>query len=269
MDCSFVVGRSDRLGFGGGWVEGCFWRGFRADRRQQSGLGVRDRFGVEVAFGVGASPRLVVRVMHLWVISSRLRDSLAAVIVEQFASMASASFISTRVTDETKHRFAAVARQQGISESALLKRLVDMSLLAVAEAPANVPEPSERVASDGRLSMRLREDDLILLRDRATARGYPTSTYASLLIRGHLRSLTPLPTAELAAMKRAVAELSAIGRNLNQIARVVNQGERPAGPSKADLQALLRACVGLRDHVRGLINANLESWRTGYEKATH
>jgi hypothetical protein len=94
----------------------------------------------------------------------------------------------------------------------------------------------------------------------------PTSTYVSLLVRAHLRALTPLPTAELAALKRSVAEVGAIGRNLNQIARAVNQGQWPNGPTKADLQAMLRALVGLRDHVKGLINANLASWDTGYEK---
>ena len=97
----------------------------------------------------------------------------------------------------------------------------------------------------------------------------PTSTYVSLLVRSHLRALTPLPTAELEALKRSVAEISAIGRNLNQIARAVNQGERPNGPSKADLQALLRALMGLRVHIKALINLNLASWRSGHEKANH
>ena len=82
-------------------------------------------------------------------------------------------------------------------------------------------------------------------------------------------SLTPLPTAELVALKRSVAEVSAIGRNLNQIARALNQGERASGPSRADLQALLRALDGLRVHIKALINANLASWRSGYEKANH
>ena len=97
----------------------------------------------------------------------------------------------------------------------------------------------------------------------------PTSTYVSFLVRSHLRTLTPLPTAELVALKRSVAEMSAIGRNINQIARAFNQGERASGPSKADLQALLRALNGLRIHIKELINANLASWRTGYEKTNH
>jgi hypothetical protein len=79
-----------------------------------------------------------------------------------------------------------------------------------------------------------------------------------------LRLLTPLPTPELAVLKRSVAEISAIGRNLNQIARALNQGERPSGPTTGDLHALLRALNGLRIHIKGLVNANPASWRTGY-----
>ena len=94
----------------------------------------------------------------------------------------------------------------------------------------------------------------------------PTSTYVSLLIRAHLRSLAPLPTEELAALKQSVAELGAVGRNLNQIARIMNQGGA-VSPGQADLYALLRACTALRANVKELISANLASWIAGYEKA--
>ena len=168
-----------------------------------------------------------------------------------------------------KERFAAVARYQALSESALLKRLVEAALVAVTAVKPQVTQAVEPVPVGGKLSVRLRSDDLLLLRERAKARAMPTSTYVSLLIRSHLRSVTPLPTAELDVLKRSVAEISAIGRNLNQIARAVNQGEGPNGASKADLQALLRALNGMRVHIKSLINSNLESWRSGGEKANH
>jgi hypothetical protein len=59
---------------------------------------------------------------------------------------------------------------------------------------------------------------------------------------------------------RAIGELSAIGRNLNQIARAANQGAPVAGPTRADLIALLRACEALRNHVHQLLEANMRSW---------
>jgi predicted DNA binding CopG/RHH family protein len=183
--------------------------------------------------------------------------------------MVADSLITARVTSEMKERFAAAARCQALSESALLKRLVEAALLTATTPQQAMTETVEPVPIDGKITVRLRTDDLLLLRERAKARVMPTSTYVSFLIRSHLRALTPLPTSELEALKRSVAEVSAIGRNLNQIARAANQGERPNGPSKADLQALLRALMGLRVHMKALINVNLASWRSDYEKANH
>src|SRR5271156_1484775 len=180
--------------------------------------------------------------------------------------MVADSLITARVSSDMKERFRAVARYQGLSESTLLKRLVEAALLTAAAVRPQIPESIEPVAVGGKISVRLRTDDLLLLRERAKARAMPTSTYVSLLIRSHLRSVTPLPTAELDVLKRSVAEISAIGRNLNQIARAVNQGERSDGASKADLYALLRALTGLRVHIKTLINANLASWQSGNEK---
>ena len=183
--------------------------------------------------------------------------------------MVADSLITARVTSKMKERFAAVARYQALSESALLKRLVEAALLTVTVVQPQVTEVVEPVPIGGKISVRLRSDDLLQLRERAKARTMPTSTYVSLLIRSHLRALAPLPNAELAALKRSVAEISAMGRNLNQIARGVNQGQRPNDLSKADLQAMLRALNGLHAHFKALINANLASWQRGYEKANH
>jgi len=176
----------------------------------------------------------------------------------------------TWVTHETRARFAALARDHGLSTSGFLRRLVDASLVPTTGSKPPSLGIVEPVSAGGRLSIRLRTDDCLLLRERARVRAMPTSTYVSLLIRSHLRALTPLPTAELEELKRSVAEIGAIGRNLNQIARAVNQGAAgSSGASKADLQALLRALNGMRIHIKSLINSNLESWRSGDEKANH
>ena len=95
----------------------------------------------------------------------------------------------------------------------------------------------------------------------------PSATYISLLVRSHLRNLSPIPDNELKALQHAIGQVSAIGRNLNQIARAVNAGERPDGPSKADLHAILRACTGLRDAFKGVIERNIQSWKAGHDKA--
>jgi hypothetical protein len=89
------------------------------------------------------------------------------------------------------------------------------------------------------------------------------ATYVSVLTRAHLRSLAPLPKQELLALKRTVAELGSIGRNLNQIARAADQGQHVTSPGRNDLEAMLRVCWALRDRVKGLLMANLKSWEKG------
>lgn len=191
--------------------------------------------------------------------------------------MDAAQYLKTRISAEMKDRVHALAEQQLITESVWLKRLV---VSALRDTPAE--EPAERRAGrtgcmksgsvlqeDGddvpsmRVYIRLRPDDRLLLRERATARGMPSATYVSVLVRAHLRSLAPLPKDELVAMKRSVAELGAIGRNLNQIARAVNQGDRVVGPTREDLRAILGVCEALRDNVKQLIRTNVNTWEIG------
>src|SRR5579885_3213345 len=101
--------------------------------------------------------------------------------------------LKTWVTRETKERFAAVARHQGLSDSALLKRLVDHMLQTAGAAETVTVEGSDRAARDSRLTVRLHPGDQPLLRARAAARGMPVATYVSVLTRAHLRALAPIP----------------------------------------------------------------------------
>lgn len=173
--------------------------------------------------------------------------------------------IAARVTPETKARLHALAQQHQVTESVLLKRLVEMALLQTTGVDeARAVEPIQPLPRDARVYVRLRPEDHILLRERAAGRGMATATYASTLLRAHLRAVAPLPERELTALKGAVAELGAIGRTLNQLARVANQTGRVGGPSGQDLHALLKACSALRDHLKELIKANIASWETGY-----
>jgi hypothetical protein len=173
-------------------------------------------------------------------------------------------FIAARVSSETKARLRELADRQQLSESSLLRRLVELMLQTSGVAPIMTGSPIAREAPrTGRLMIRLRADDQILLRERAVARAMAPATYVSVLTRAHLRSLAPLPKEELLALKRTVAELGTIGRNLNQIARAANQGQLVTSPGRNDLEAMLRVCWALRDRVKGLLMANLKSWEQG------
>jgi hypothetical protein len=173
--------------------------------------------------------------------------------------------LTTWVDRQLKEQFSAVAHAQGLSESALLRRLVAASVPRI--RPTDEPiDPVKPLPEGWRISVRLYAEDLLLLRERALARELPVSTYVSLLVRSHLRSMAPLPTAELVVLKRSLAEVGAIGRNLNQIARAVNEEQWPNGPDLYYLSRLYKLVIAMRDDFKRLLMANLASWDSGDNK---
>jgi len=113
--------------------------------------------------------------------------------------------------------------------------------------------------------VRLSADDRLLLDARAEARGMRPATYPSVLLRSHLRQLTPLPKDKLLALKHSIAELGSIGRNFNQIARAVSGGGEVPGSLRSEFWAVLKICTALRDNTKALLRANLTSWAAGHD----
>jgi predicted DNA-binding protein len=183
--------------------------------------------------------------------------------------MAAPPLVAARVTPEMKTLLRVLAEREQITESALVRQLLETMLRRSAAEGFPKLGSQERVSREARLSVRLAPEDRVLLSGRATARGMPSATYVSVLVRSHLRNLAPLPKEELSALKRSVAELGAIGRNLNQIARAANLGGKPSGPGREDLRSMLRVAEALRDHVKALLRANQISWEQGYADTTH
>jgi antitoxin component of RelBE/YafQ-DinJ toxin-antitoxin module len=183
--------------------------------------------------------------------------------------MSANAFIQCRVTSETKALIQAVADRERITESTLVRQLLETVLRASTAGVDPGLDPPAKVSREARLSVRLAPDDRVLLTERAGARDMAAATYVSVLVRAHLRALAPLPQAELMALKRAIAELSAIGRNLNQIARVTNQGGRTAAIGRNEVMAMLKVAEALRDHMKALLKANERTWRIGHAETAH
>ena len=184
--------------------------------------------------------------------------------------MSGSPCVQCRVSREAKARLRAIAHERGVTESDLLKKLVDVALLQSTGSPeAHAAESAGAISRNARVFVRLRPEDHVLLRERAGGRGMAAATYASIVLRSHLRGVARIPDREFAELKRAVAEVGAIGRNLNQIARVVNETQRVNGPSTQDLQAVLRACTALRDWIKKLLHANSVSWEASHAETSY
>ena len=178
--------------------------------------------------------------------------------------MTADQFIAARVSSETKARLRALAQRQQLSESALLKRLVDLVLNSATDVVSASAPSADRAIRCTRLYVRLTAHDRRLIEERAIARCLRPATYASNVLRAHLSGGSPIPDAELRALRQVTRELGAIGRNLNQIAHALNQGRPEAGPNMQTLQRILEACVATHGYVRAYIAKNLRSWESGH-----
>jgi hypothetical protein len=179
----------------------------------------------------------------------------------QHGSVAEETPLATRhfvphatVTAETKRGINAAAEAELITPTAWLRRVV---IRALASQP-RVLERSElnNVSAnlrDRRLFVRLSPEDSLLLKARALARGMRPATYVAVLLRSHLRSLSPLPKDELLTLRCAVSELGALTRELHRIAHVLGQDGRAAAPDQPDLRAVAKLCQVLRSDTKALI----------------
>jgi hypothetical protein len=80
----------------------------------------------------------------------------------------------------------------------------------------------------------------------------------------HLRQLTPLPEDELLALKRSIAELGSIGRNIYPDREGGERRRRGARSLLGEFWAMLKICSALRDNIKALLSANLASWAAGH-----
>jgi len=60
--------------------------------------------------------------------------------------------------------------------------------------------------------------------------------------------------------------LACIGRNINQIAKVANEGGGWPSSVREKFRAMLRICEALRENTKALLKENLRSWRLSIQK---
>jgi hypothetical protein len=123
--------------------------------------------------------------------------------------MAASPCIQCRIDPQLTLRLQAIAVERGLTESAVLKRLV-VGAIGMAPASDATVLAVEPIGRRARIYVRLRLGDHALLRERAARRGLASATYVSMLVRAHLRGLSPLPDRELAELSHAAGALGAV-----------------------------------------------------------
>jgi predicted transcriptional regulator len=171
------------------------------------------------------------------------------------------AYITCRVTRDTKARVRALAEREGTNESAIVKRLIHEALgcsLLAEKAPADAQGNGRR---EQRVTVRMTIEDQRLLQERAAGRGITAGAYVAMLVRSHVLGRVPLPRAEHSILRQCVMELTAIGRNLDEIAGALDESGRATLPGRTAVADMMEIAVGLRDHFKQLLKENEDTWR--------
>ena len=177
--------------------------------------------------------------------------------------MTADALIRARVAPELKTVLQAIAKRDNVTESALVRQILETMVRMQLREGAPKIEEIERISRDSRVYVRLDLDDRKLLMQRAIARGMASATYVSVLVRAHLHNIAPIPKDELAALNGSIAELRMIGRTLNQMAKTLRQDARTAVPGRIEVMAMKKMGEVLVDGIKSLLKANHKSWAGG------
>lgn len=156
--------------------------------------------------------------------------------------------LQTRCSPEIKERFRALASHHALTESMLLRRMVTAVLVEHAdEIPASsvMWTRGGRGGQGGQIKLRLRPGEVSAIRALAEPEGYSAQAWIVRQLRYRLEGALPFAKEELNALREALRELGALGRNLNKVLHILQRSDRFLD-GLLDLQALNTSVEQLR-----------------------
>lgn len=169
--------------------------------------------------------------------------------------------IRARVDEDQKKLFRRKAASLDMTESELLRAVV-IAVIGQIDDSNKVIEPDANNAKSERITFRLPRFLKTAIERRAKARGNMTATrWIKALIQSNLIRVPVMTDAELFVLHGSNRELAAIGRNLNQIARVLNRDSYETEQVRLEkLNVLSKAVADNREAIRALIKASQNAW---------
>jgi hypothetical protein len=185
--------------------------------------------------------------------------------------------IGAAVDEATKGRFELIAKARRTTASRLAASLIidflsredaNAGTLPQAGLPCTGPPDARGGTKSETVYVRLEPYYFAELGQLAQKRNWYRATYLANLFYAHADRRPVLCDAEIDAVRQVARQLAHLGRNINQIAKVVNAAPDMAQlPPPADLE-VVRMLIDLETTVvKELLTANLRGWGVSDGKA--
>ena len=176
-------------------------------------------------------------------------------------------YIRFRIHEDLKAALFALAEKRRIDVSKLIIGEITRLLREDEDGAPGPPSSPINVQSEtvheltGQLCFRPLPGDELYIKQYAEGRQLASGIILKLVLRGWINKNAPMPRDELLALGVTSNQLTAIGRNLNQLAKLTHPGRCP---DSEKLLALLEETVQLTNQVSedidAVVRANLLSW---------
>ena len=168
--------------------------------------------------------------------------------------------LKTAVELEIKTRFRRLSKARGLSESELLRAII-LAAIGQNDGLDQPTEPDAEKAELDRMTVRMPRFLMESVKERAKSKGMTLSRFVAALVQSNLMDQPVMTNEELTALLASNRELAAIGRNINQIARSLNEAFHRTEQIRLDkLAALHRTLVENRTVIRALVQASKNAW---------
>ncbi len=172
------------------------------------------------------------------------------------------SLLKVLVEPTIKARFDRAAKARGLSSAALL-RMAAVAAIEQDEAAPRVVEPNPKESKTERMTIRMPGFLMNGAKERAVSKGMTPSRWISALVQSNILKQPVMNDAELQVLRASNRELAAIGRNLNQIAKSLNESFHETERVRLDrLAELNHAIKGNRLAIQSLVRASQNTWET-------
>lgn len=168
--------------------------------------------------------------------------------------------LKTLVETEIKQRFRGLAKARGLSESELLRAVV-MAEISHDNDTGQPAEPDETKLEIERITVRMPGFLMDATKERAKKKQMAPSRWVAALVQSNLMARPVMSEVEILALQASNRELAAIGRNINQMAKAINQAFYDVQQIRLDkLGELATEIIKNRDAIRALVRASQGAW---------
>lgn len=165
---------------------------------------------------------------------------------------------------ELKEPWKDWCTSQGMTPSEAVRRLLLGAMKSTAKEEGAAPVRQARAMRNGsrkRFEISLFQPEYQDVADIAQREGMTIARLFRSVIRHLTTGQAQFSLAELEALTVSNRAMIALGRNVNQIARHMNERPDKDELTLAQLDVIMREIEEHRRHIRGLLNANADRWR--------